>query len=258
MKLLTVLIGCFLIVISCQMRFGNAAPTDVEDEDPVDNEESVKDEEPFHEISKRSTSSAVTEYIEAMQGARNYHFTHYRCRLRSIFLRAQEKVHMMPVTPCRIIHNPLPPALQQRYDQLSSPMCTDVTHLWAMLYNILLNSNYNDVHIRHLVCQISQAIYHLETINRFLAQPYCPTFSINEYILIFNAWFNYYTLHSPPLYCTLRTLQASTFRLQDYRGRGVHMSDANPSETSLLDCNWQVCGPPPPGARNDANPGPLS
>ena len=137
-------------------------------------------------------------------------------------------------------------------------------------------SNYNDVHIRHLVCQISQAIYHLETINvsihtpfihllatlffsqRFLAQPYCPTFSINEYIQIFNAWFTYYTLHNPPLYCTLRTLQASTFRLQDYHGRGVHMSDANPSETNLNDCNWQVCGPPPPGARNDANPGPLS
>ena len=58
----------------------------------------MEDEEPFHEISKRSTSSAVAEYIEAMQGARNYHFTHYRCRLRSIFLRAQEKVHMMPIS----------------------------------------------------------------------------------------------------------------------------------------------------------------
>ena len=102
MKLLPVLIGYFLIVISCQMQFGSAAPNDVEDEDPVEDEESVKDEEPFHEISKGSTSSAVTEYIEAMQGARNYHFTHYRCRLRSIFLRAQEKVHMMPVSSSTI------------------------------------------------------------------------------------------------------------------------------------------------------------
>ena len=98
MKLLTVLIGCFLIVLSYQMQFGSTAPTDVEDEDPVKDEESVKEEEPFHEISKQSSSSAVTEYIEAMQGARNYHFTHYRCRLRSIFLRAQEKVHMMAVS----------------------------------------------------------------------------------------------------------------------------------------------------------------
>jgi len=85
MKPLTVFIGCFLIVISFHMQFGSAAPTPMEDEESLDEEEST-----YHNISTRNTDIA--------QQGRDYQFFLYRCRLRNIVLRSAELRFSMGVS----------------------------------------------------------------------------------------------------------------------------------------------------------------
>jgi len=82
MKLLTLFIGCFLIVISFQMRLGGAAPTDLES----------LEESAYLNISKRQSTADLAQIQRDLQ------FHSYTCRLRSIALRAAELRYSMPVS----------------------------------------------------------------------------------------------------------------------------------------------------------------
>jgi len=67
------------------MQFGSAAPKAMKDEELLDEEEST-----YHNISTRNTDFA--------QQGRDHQFFLYRCRLRSIVLRAAELRFSMGVS----------------------------------------------------------------------------------------------------------------------------------------------------------------
>ena len=58
----------------------------------------------------------------------------------------------------------LPSGLQQRYNQLSSPQCTNLTYIYTFLYKMLLFTPH-DAEIRDLVCHFREAIANLDGIR---------------------------------------------------------------------------------------------
>ena len=61
------------------------------------------------------------------------------------------------------VPTPLPSALQQRYDQLSSPQCTDLTYINTFLYKMLLMTS--DAEIRDILCHLRDAVSKLDRIH---------------------------------------------------------------------------------------------
>ena len=58
----------------------------------------------------------------------------------------------------------LPSGLQQRYDQLSSPQCTNLTYIYTFVYKMLLFT-LQDAEIRDIVCNFREAISNLDGIH---------------------------------------------------------------------------------------------
>ena len=58
----------------------------------------------------------------------------------------------------------LPTALQQTYDQLSSPQCTNYTYMQAFVSKMLVHT-VNDGDMRNIVCHLTDAIYNLNLIH---------------------------------------------------------------------------------------------
>ena len=58
---------------------------------------------------------------------------------------------------------PLSSTLQQRYDTLPSPQCTDVTYIYAFMYKMLPFIIY-DAEIRNILCHLHEAISNLDHI----------------------------------------------------------------------------------------------
>ena len=59
---------------------------------------------------------------------------------------------------------PLPSGLQQRYDQLSSPQCTNLTYIYTFLHKMLLFT-LQDAEIRDIVCNFREAVSNLDGIH---------------------------------------------------------------------------------------------
>ena len=58
----------------------------------------------------------------------------------------------------------LPTALQQRYDQLEAPQCTNFTYIKTFRYKMLLLS-INDAEIRDIICHLDEAASNLNRIH---------------------------------------------------------------------------------------------
>ena len=58
---------------------------------------------------------------------------------------------------------PLSITLQQRYDALPSPQCTDITYIYAFMHKMLLMTIY-DAEIRNILCHLREAISNLDHI----------------------------------------------------------------------------------------------
>ena len=58
---------------------------------------------------------------------------------------------------------PLPTALQQRYDQLEAPQCTNLTYINTFRDTMLLFIN--DAEIRDILCHLSEAASNLHRIQ---------------------------------------------------------------------------------------------
>ena len=58
---------------------------------------------------------------------------------------------------------PLPTALQQRYDQLEAPQCTNLTYINTFRDKMLLFIN--DAEIRDILCHLSEAASNLNRIQ---------------------------------------------------------------------------------------------
>ena len=58
---------------------------------------------------------------------------------------------------------PLPTALQQRYDQLEAPQCTNLTYINTFRDKMLLFIN--DAEIRDILCHLSEAASNLNPIQ---------------------------------------------------------------------------------------------
>ena len=54
-------------------------------------------------------------------------------------------------------------SLQQRYDQLPSPQCTNITYIHTFVNKMLLFLN--DVDIRNIVCHLNEAISNLNRLQ---------------------------------------------------------------------------------------------
>ena len=59
--------------------------------------------------------------------------------------------------------NPLSTSLQQRYDQLQAPQCTNLTYINTFLNKMLLFINDNE--IRNILCHLSEAVSKLHQIH---------------------------------------------------------------------------------------------
>ena len=70
---------------------------------------------------------------------------------------ATETCHVGPLTP-------LPTNLQQRYTQLSSPQCTNLTYINTFLHKMLLFTAH-DAEIRDIVGHFREAISNLDGIH---------------------------------------------------------------------------------------------
>ena len=57
----------------------------------------------------------------------------------------------------------LPNNLQQRYDQLPSPQCTNITYMHTFVNKMLLFLN--DADIRNIVCHLNEAISNLNCLQ---------------------------------------------------------------------------------------------
>ena len=57
----------------------------------------------------------------------------------------------------------LPAALQQHYDQLPSPQCTNITYMNTFVHKLLLFLN--DADIRNIVCHLNEAISNLNRLQ---------------------------------------------------------------------------------------------
>ena len=68
----------------------------------------------------------------------------------------QEWCEVGPLTP-------LPTALQQRYDQLEAPQCTNLTFINTFKDKMLLF--FNDAEIRDIHCHLSEAASYLNRIH---------------------------------------------------------------------------------------------
>ena len=58
---------------------------------------------------------------------------------------------------------PLLATLQQRYDQLPSPQCTNITYMNTFVHKML--SFLNDADIRNIVCHLTDAISNLNRLH---------------------------------------------------------------------------------------------
>ena len=58
---------------------------------------------------------------------------------------------------------PLPTVLLQRYAQLSSPQCTNITYINTFVHKMLLLIN--DADIRNIICHLNEAISNLNRIH---------------------------------------------------------------------------------------------
>ena len=67
-----------------------------------------------------------------------------------------ETCHVGPVTP-------LPPALQQHFDQLQVPRCTNYTYINTFLHKLVLFTN--DADVRNIICHLNDAISSLNSIH---------------------------------------------------------------------------------------------
>ena len=63
---------------------------------------------------------------------------------------------------------PLPTSLQQRYDELQAPQCTNLTYINTFLNKMLLFINDNE--IRNILCHLSEAVSQLHHIQVSKAQ----------------------------------------------------------------------------------------
>ena len=69
----------------------------------------------------------------------------------------QEQCNVGPLTP-------LPTALQQRYDQLQAPQCTNYTYINTYMNKMLLFIN-SDAEIRDIYCHLHEAAFNLNRIH---------------------------------------------------------------------------------------------
>ena len=70
----------------------------------------------------------------------------------------------MPQEWCEVgTLTPLPTALQQRYDQLEAPQCTNLTYINTFRDKMLLFIN--DSEIRDILCHLSEAASNLHRIQ---------------------------------------------------------------------------------------------
>ena len=64
----------------------------------------------------------------------------------------EEQCYVGPLTP-------LPTSLQQRYDQLQAPQCTNLTYIKTFLHKLVLFRN--DTEIRNIWCHLNEAVSQL-------------------------------------------------------------------------------------------------
>ena len=69
---------------------------------------------------------------------------------------SEEQCNVGPLTP-------LPTSLQQHYDQLQAPQCTNLTYINTFLNKMLLFINDNE--IRNILCHLSEAVSQLHHIH---------------------------------------------------------------------------------------------
>ena len=70
----------------------------------------------------------------------------------------------MPEEHCNVGPlTPLPTSLQQRYDQLQAPQCTNLTYINTFFYKLVLFIN--DDEIRNILCHLSEAVSQLHHIH---------------------------------------------------------------------------------------------
>ena len=62
---------------------------------------------------------------------------------------------------------PLPTSLQQRYDELQAPQCTNLTYINTFLNKLLL---FNDSEIKNIRCHLNEAARQLDHIQVSKAQ----------------------------------------------------------------------------------------
>ena len=59
---------------------------------------------------------------------------------------------------------PLPATLQQRYNQLPSPQCTNITYMNTFVHKMLLFLS-DDADIRNIICHLSDAVSNLNRLH---------------------------------------------------------------------------------------------
>ena len=86
----------------------------------------------------------------------------------------QEWCEVGPLTP-------LPTALQQRYDQLEAPQCTNLTYINTFRDKMLLFIN--DAEIRDILCHLSEAASNLNRIQ--VSTPINEILILSNYMCLF-------------------------------------------------------------------------
>ena len=71
----------------------------------------------------------------------------------------EEQCYVGPLTP-------LPTSLQQRYDQLQAPQCTNLTYINTFLHKLqLVLFRNDDDEIRNILCHLNEAVFQLRHIH---------------------------------------------------------------------------------------------
>lgn len=109
-----------------------------------------------------------------------------------------EECTVEPVTP-------LPTALQQRYDQLEEPQCTNLTYINTFRNKML--QFIKDAEIRDILSHLSEAASNLNRINLELTGSSCPQFSYREHLQIYDQMAEAYHAPTPvSMFCILTSL----------------------------------------------------
>ena len=150
---------------------------------------------------------------------------------------------------------PLPTALQQRYDQLPAPQCTNLTYIYTFLIKLALFTS--DATIRDIMCHLNKAVSNLQNIHVSmiiiwihicvvyvqilffqvdLTGSSCHIFSYTEYLQIYEQMEVFHFPVPISKYCILDSLnhESGIRTLLTNQGRGISMNLFPP-------CNLGLC-----------------